>query len=204
MKVIYYRTLIKIGKNITPEERILYSFLVSKSITYCNDFFNSDGTTINQDILSDSINYDHWLDMASINNTKIANELCITRQSVINAKQSLIEKNYIKCVSDERWFVYVNKELLENGYFELRGKENLKGDLLIFYSFLLDKSERFCYKATKKCDYRIDTYKDKIAEEIGKTKIAVTKLLNRLYRIGYAKRLKNGKLQLYLTPQENE
>ena len=37
-------------------------------------------------------------------------------------------------------------------------------------------------------------FKAKIGEQIGKSKIAVTKLLNRLYDIGLAKRLDNGKL----------
>ena len=67
---------------------------------------------------------------------------------------------------------------------------------LIFYSYLLDKS--------KKYGYCIDTFKYKLAEELDKTKVSITKLLNRLYEKGFAERLKDGKLKINLTPQEND
>ena len=76
----------------------------------------------------------------------------------------------------------------EHGYFELIKNEHLKGDLLIFYSYLLDKSKRY--------GYCIDPYTYKLAEETGKTETAITKLLNRLYRLGLAERLENGKLKI--------
>ena len=40
----------------------------------------------------------------------------------------------------------------------------------------------------------MDTYKRKMALDLGTTTIAITKLLNRLYKLGLAKRLENGKL----------
>lgn len=188
MKIVYYRTLLKRAKNITPDERILYSFLVSKSITEYHEIFDKDGGTVNQDALSELIEYSHSIEAKEINNTQIAKELSITRQSVIKAKRSLIEKRYIKFDCYGKECLYINKELFEHGYFELVKKEHLKGDLLIFYSYLLEKSKRY--------GYSIDTYKYKLAEETGKTETAITKLLNRLYRLGLAERLENGKLQI--------
>ena len=78
MKVIYYRALIKGTNKLTPDEKILYSFLVSKSITDCNDLFNSDGLTINKDALYDC---DDYIELKEMNNSKISRELGITRQS---------------------------------------------------------------------------------------------------------------------------
>ena len=104
-----------------------------------------------------------------------------TRKTVIEGLKHLKELNLI----GDNW-IFLKKELVCGGYFELTRLDILKGELLIFYSFLKDKSARY--------GYCIDTFKAKIGEQIGKSKIAVTKLLNRLYDIGLAKRLDNGKL----------
>nr|DAY73205.1 MAG TPA: NinG recombination protein [Caudoviricetes sp.] len=73
-------------------------------------------------------------------------------------------------------------------YFPLLLESGLKGELLIFYSYLKHKSEYF--------GGTIDTFKYKLAEEFHTTKIAVTNMLNRLYRKGFAERLENGKLKI--------
>lgn len=73
-------------------------------------------------------------------------------------------------------------------YFPLLLESGLKGELLVFYSYLKNKSEHF--------GGTIDTFKYKIAEEFRTTKIAVTNMLNRLYRKGFAERLENGKLKI--------
>lgn len=80
------------------------------------------------------------------------------------------------------------KEFYENGYFRIAKGKDISGDLLIFYSYLLDKSEKY--------DYEIDTYKYKLAEEFGVTKEAVTKYINRLSKIKLVKRLPNKKLKI--------
>ena len=83
--------------------------------------------------------------------------------------------------------IYVNKELLMRGYFELKHTDIISGELLIFYSYLRDKGSQH--------DYIIDTYKSKMHEEIGNSEVSITKLLNRLYEVGLAERVKgNNKL----------
>ena len=183
MKIVFYKTLLTRGRNITPTERIVYSFLVSKSITYFSDLFDSDGSCIDTEELYYTVEEDHWLNLFPINNTRIASELNISRRSVIRCLQSLKDKRYI--VDD---CIFVNKELLEQGYFELHHTDILTGELLIFYSYIKDKSQKYggC----------IDTYKSVLAEQFATTKIAITKLLNRLYELGLVERLENGKLQI--------
>lgn len=193
MKVIYYRALIKGTNKLTPDEKILYSFLVSKSITDCNDLFNSDGLTINKDALYDC---DDYIELKEMNNSKISRELGITRQSIINAKQKLLDNYYIIFGKHGNAKIFAPQRLFVHGYFELQGIGKLRGDLLVFYSYLLDKS--------KKYNYCIDTFKYRLAEDLGKTKVSITKLLNRLYEKGYAERLKDGRLKINLTPQEND
>ena len=109
-------------------------------------------------------------------NKHLSEILNINRKTVITSMKKIKELRLI----EQKDYIF------SGGYFELTRLDILKGELLIFYSFLKDKSARY--------GYCIDTFKAKIGEQIGKSKIAVTKLLNRLYDIGLAKRLDNGKL----------
>lgn len=182
MKIVFYRTLLKRARNLTPNERILYSFLAAKSITRLEQVFDVDGEKINEENLKDIIREGkERCELCEINNSKLARELHQTRKTIIEGKKHLKEHKYI----GNNW-IYISEELLEHGYFELVNADKLRGELLIFYSYLLNKA--------KKYEYRIDTYKYKIAEQIGKSEIAVTDMLNRLYRKGLAERMKDGKL----------
>ena len=182
MKIVFYRKLLDVNDCITQSEKILYSFLVSKSIERLDCIFFTDGTEIAFDNLCVYLEENkNMIDICDINHSKIARELHQTRKTVIESFKHLKE---LKLINDK--FIFLTKELFSGGYFELKRLDILKGDLLIFYSFLKDKSARY--------GYCIDTFKAKIGEQMGKSKIAVTKLLNRLYDIGLAERLDNGKL----------
>ena len=109
-------------------------------------------------------------------NKRLSEILNINRKTVVSSMKKIKELRLI----EQKDYIF------SGGYFELTRLDILKGELLILYSFLKDKSARY--------GYCIDTFKAKIGEQIGKSKIAVTKLLNRLYDIGLAKRLDNGKL----------
>lgn len=109
--------------------------------------------------------------------TKIANVLGMTRQTVIASMKEIERANWLQ-----------NNDLLQHGYFELKHAEKLKSELLIFYSYLLDKAKDY--------EYCLDTRKSKLANVFCKTEIAITKLLHRLYEIGLAQRLDNGKLKI--------
>lgn len=70
--------------------------------------------------------------------------------------------------------------------------------LLAFITLLVScKSQEVATE--KQTDYfggYIDSFKYRIAYEMGVTKIAVTKLLNRLYKLKLAERMPNGKLKV--------
>lgn len=113
------------------------------------------------------------------NRSEIARSLSMSRKTVVEAMKKINELGLLD-----------NKEaIMQHGYFILEHAETLTGDLLIFYSYLRDKSVKY--------GYQIDTYKDKLGEKFGKSKIAITKMLNRLYDKSLAKRLDNGKLQIF-------
>lgn len=191
MKIVFYRTLLKRAKNITPSEKIMYSFLVAKSIERLEQVFLPNGQEICQDVLSDYIDDgNQHIPLVEMNHSKMSRELNMSFPTIINGLKNLMAKGYISTNVYGEDCIYINNELIERGYFELIHSDMLCGELLIFYSFLLDKS--------KKYGYCIDTYKSKIAEELGKTKVAITKMLNRLYSVALAERLPNRKLKILL------
>lgn len=152
----FYRNLL-FREDLTPCEKIVISYLIM-----LEDFNNLDGK--------------------KVNHTNIAKALCLSRRTVLSTMNRLESIG----ICDKNKRVIIKNDFTTRGYFELVKKDKLKGDLLIFYSYLLEKSKRY--------GYSIDTYKYKLAEEFGKTQIAITKLLNRLYKVGLASRLPNGKL----------
>ena len=183
MKIVFYKSLLKGAPHLTPTERIIYSFLVSKSITYIDEVFDKDGLCLNMSDLDDILSTDEYIGLYPISFTRLSDELNISLRISFYSLKRLRDCNYIKGNS-----IYVNKSLIESGYFELSDDKRLKGELLIFYSYLKHKAERY--------GGYIDTFRYKLAEEMGSTKIAVTKLLNRLYKLSLAKRLENNKLMI--------
>jgi predicted transcriptional regulator len=169
----------------------MYSFLVAKSIERLEQVFLPNGQEICKDVLSDYIDDGkQHIQLVEIKQSKMSKELNMSLPTIINGLKNLMAKGYISTNVYGEDCIYINNELIEHGYFELIHSDMLCGELLIFYSFLLDKS--------KKYGYCIDTYKSKIAEELGKTKVAITKMLNRLYSVALAKRLPDGKLKILL------
>lgn len=117
----------------------------------------------------------HMLTHMDVNNTLISKTFNISRKTVVTAKKKIENFNSLKF-----------EEIVRRGYFELYHTDILKGELLIFYSYLADKARQY--------GGLIDTYKDRIANDLGKTKVSVTKLLNRLYKLGLAERREDGSL----------
>lgn len=103
-------------------------------------------------------------------------------------------KSYSLCINTLRSKGCIDKDnsvlidLSSIKYFPLLIDSGLKSELLIFYSYLKNKCEYF--------GGSIDTFKYKIAKDFCTTKIAVTNMLNRLYRKGLAERLPNGRLKI--------
>lgn len=186
MKVVYYRYLIARAKNLSPNEKIIYSFLAAKSIEQIDGAFYYDGGTLRIENLSRIFDENNnRIKVAKINHSKLSRELHITRRTIIKAFHNLIKYNFIRPINGELK-IYVCDDLINGGYFELLNLDKLSGELLVFYSFLKDKSKDY--------DNCIDTFKYKIAEQFGKSEIAITKLLHRLYKLGLAERLKDNKL----------
>lgn len=186
MKVIFYRTLLKQAKELTPNERILYSFLVSKSLSQGGWAFEKKNGKLDKEAISFALHkIGNFIPICNINHSMLARELHVSRINVLNGIKSLEKYGYIKQFDDYQG-VYLNWELLNNGYFEMHRLGEVNGMLAIFYAYIADKGSRH--------DYNIDTWKVQMARDLDTTFVAITNLLNRLYRLKLAKRLDNGRL----------
>nr|DAW10738.1 MAG TPA: hypothetical protein [Caudoviricetes sp.] len=184
MKMMFYQELLS-EMEYTPNEKIIYSFLIYKSITLIDCAFTSDGTELDYNEIVNTLEWDNVVTMYSISQRKLANALGIANKSVFNALKTL---DYYSDINLKQSLIKIQPKIIKGKFFPLLLESGLKGELLIFYSYLKHKSEYF--------GGTIDTFKYKLAEEFHTTKIAVTNMLNRLYRKGFAERLENGKLKI--------
>lgn len=184
MKFMFYQELLD-ETSYTPNEKIIYSFLIYKSIPLIDCAFTSDGTELDYNEILSTLEWDNVVAMYSISQRRLADVLGVANKSVFNALKTL---TYYGDINQEEGLIRINPKVIQGKYFPLLTESGLKGELLIFYSYLRNKSEYF--------GGVIDTFKYKIAEEFRTTKIAVTNMLNRLYRKGFAERLENGKLKI--------
>lgn len=190
MKIVFYKTLLTEYSELTPTEKIVYSFLVSKSVTNLgSDFFSSDGTAIDNDALYESLCDGAYIPIYEISIRKMAKTLNIVNQTVITSIRRLENEKLIVAGN-----IFVDSSLLKNGYFELHRNDILTGQVLIFYSFIRSKSQLY--------DGCIDTYKRQLGEIMGIKVYSVQQYLSKLYKLGLIERLENGKLKIYGTKKE--
>lgn len=133
MKVIYYKGLIADDMGLTPTERILYSFLLNKSINTTDGVYNEygefDGST-----LSD---YD-MLELPTLHQNELSKKTNVMSQGAISlAYKGLEKKGFI----DLRFGTILHNGLFAKGYFTLFVDSGLRGELLIFYSWLRNLSK---------------------------------------------------------------
>ena len=192
MYYVFYRNLLSDHKveMLTPNQKIVYSYAISKSIIKIKDLFNKDGECIDMSYFdfSECNNNVIELDFEVKSWGKLANDLGISRRSMIDIKTSLSTYGFI---DDNR--VYFDKCILSSGYFRLIFGCGLSKMLLILYSWLYEKSKSF--------DFTIDTYEWCIAKQFNLSLSNIENMISRLSKKGYVTRLFNsdgtyGKLQI--------
>ena len=191
-RYVFYRNLLSDPKwdMLTPNQKIVYSYAISKSIIKIADLFNKDGDGIDMSYLdfAECNNNVISLDFELKNWGKLANDLGISRRSMTDIKTSLFSYGF---VTDNR--VYFDKDILSSGYFRLICGCGLSKMLLILYSWLYEKSKSF--------NFTIDTYEWYIAKQFNLSLSNIENMMSRLSKKGYVTRLFNsdgsyGKLQI--------
>lgn len=185
MKIVFYKELLDMRKypDLNYNERIVYSFLVSKSVICDGQYLDKESGELNRDWINADIEQSGFIPMVNFSYRKIAEILHLTLQAIFNIIHSLKDKNYINTTA-----VKLNKGLIGSGYFELIFKPGLRGKMLITYSYFKEKSSYF--------NGTLDTHKIKLAQELGVDIEVLKKTLTNLYRLGLIKRLKDNRLQI--------
>ena len=192
MYYVFYRNLLSDHKveMLTPNQKIVYSYAISKAIIKITDLFNKDGEGIDMSYFdfAECNNNVIALDFEIKNWGKLANDLGISRRSMTDIKKSLSTYGF---VADNR--VYFDRDILSSGYFRLICGCGLSKMLLILYSWLYEKSKSF--------DFTIDTYEWHIAKQFNISLSNIENMMSRLSQKGYVTRLFNsdgsyGKLKI--------
>lgn len=180
MKLNYYRKLLKWDWGLTPTELLLYDFLLTKSIAINSEVYDKDGSRINMDALFEYLKYsNNRLDVYKISFRKLAAELGVSLASIYNSIKRL---KGLRLVGDE--WIYCHPSVPKGGYFEIRTDllEEINGKLLVFYSWLCDKSENNV----------VDAYRSKMSEYFKDSKENIHNMLNRLLKLGFVEREVKG------------
>ena len=176
MLIPFYNALL-CNTELSPTERIVYSFLAYKSLSYMDNAFT--GTNFNVEFLKEGINGPTYITCWQFKQAELAETLCISEKSVWSSVHRMRELSILadECIEVDENLVFLK------GYFPLQVESGLKGLLLIFYSYLKDKS--------RLNNGWIVMSKEKMAAIIASSTCGITKLLNRLYRLKLAKRIGN-------------
>lgn len=134
MKSVYYKRLIADRMDLSAGERIVYSNLVYDAIYNYEESFNKESGKFDPIILNDEETIPVGF---TISCQSIMRRNTISRSNAGNIINNLISKGLL---DNTKKNVFHNN-LYENGYFELQLNSGLKGELLIFYSWLINISK---------------------------------------------------------------
>lgn len=180
--MVFYNFLLGGHKELSTNDKIVYSYLIYKSLALIDGVYSSEGE-LNANNIMFGIDESGSIPINDIGNSAISKDLCVSRKTVINSVAHLRNYGYI---SEGR--IAIRYDDISKGFFRLISGEGLSGDLMVFYSYLRNKAKKY---------YEIDTYSCRLAAIFGKSKSCISNYLHRLYELGLAARLVNGKLEVY-------
>ena len=176
MKVIFYKWLIANGGKLTPTEKILYSNIVRSAINRAEGVYDENG-----DYVGYALDDYKELELPTFSQNSFAKKTKIVTQAALSiAHKGLIEKGYINSFLGT---ITINS-IYKHGYFELLIDSGLKGEILIFYSWLKELSDGNKIFANIK----------RLAELYCCTTIAIKDYLFRLRKKHLVERDSNGNL----------
>ncbi|SDJ13408.1 hypothetical protein SAMN05192582_11306 [Bacteroides ovatus] len=181
MNTVFYTCLF--GNKYLPEinDKIIYSYLVYKSISEIDGIFDYEGN-FNQETLMEYFNEYNYSTLYEISPYKIAKDLSLSINTVKARLRYLIQSKIIDFNNN----IYIFPAIKNSTYFKLEMGTGLKGNDLVVYSFLFGKAERFHGKIT--------TYNGIQCKELGMSKKNYEKVLCSLSQKGFIYRDKNNAL----------
>lgn len=176
-------------RELSPNEGLVYSALLSHSLMSISECFDVDGSfsiANARAILSECMDDEGigLIDYSLISTRRLARHLSMKEDTVRKIKADLKDKHCLIGYS----VIKCPLELLDYGYIDIPPDTKLRGRQLAFYGLLRDRSSM--YQGV------IDTWAVKLAEIAGTTKSSIYKMLSQLEKKGYVERLDDGKLKI--------
>lgn len=180
--MVYYNYLFRNLAELSPNEGILYSALVYKSLSV-PECFSPDGKFSDEYAIAYAEDSDNFIALCDSNVTQLSKQTEMSRQTVRSClfglrSKYLMSSDVISCPS----------ALISQHYLTIPPGTGLKGQQLLFYGLLLHKSQ--LYGGT------VDSWAYKLAEQSGLTIDNVYVLIHILHRKGFIRRLDDGRLKI--------
>lgn len=185
--MVFYRYLFNNMKMLTINEKIVYSSLIGYSIRLSEDFYpdgqiDMEYVHLYIESRANAAGYGYIpLILPAIK--EMSRELEVARNTlkkILNRFREirLIENNTIVC----------HKDLFDSGYITLPANLGIKGQLLLFYTFLEYRSRSF--------GGTVDTYVSRLVELTGFSENCIYNMLYKLHKKELVERLPDGRLKV--------
>lgn len=186
MKNVFYTCLFREETLSEPTDKIIYSYLVYKSLASFDCAFDHDGNFVYEEV-KEQLQYQESIGFLKISNYKIAKDLSLSISTVTSSLKRIEDAGLFES-DDEYFYLAYTDEIKESKYFLLCQDSGLKGDKLIYYSYLKSKSEYYGGVVPQKdyIQYR----------EMNISRKYYQKIICELKKLGIAERLPNGKLKV--------
>lgn len=180
-RLIYYKWLFAYRQQQSASERIVYSFLVYNAICERDDVWDKETGKYNQDVMQSIDDYIqipiYFLnERHEVKVNALAKQLGLGKATI----SRIIEKFKTNGIILHGKYIRHDR-IYKDGYFTLSTNEKLNGELLIFYSWLLDLTKEKETKAIYSSMIRLgELYNGKMEE--------IRDYLQRLKKLGLVER----------------
>ena len=130
-KLVFYKRLLVDDVGLTPTEKMLYSYLVNVAISQTDDVFDKEDGSYCSSVLDEL----ETLDLPPLYQNEIARQFKVFSQGAISLAYKGLKAKHI--IDETSQSIQLNK-LHSCGYFTIDVECGLRGELLIFYSWLKD------------------------------------------------------------------
>lgn len=180
-RLIYYKRLFAYRQRQSASERIVYSFLVYNAICEMDDVWDKETGKYNQDVMQSIDDYIqipiYFLnERHEVKVNALAKQLGLGKATI----SRIIERFKTNGIISHGRYIR-HDGIYKDGYFTLSTNEKLSGELLIFYSWLLDLTKEKETKAIYSSMIRLgELYNGKMEE--------IRDYLQRLKKLGLVER----------------
>jgi DNA-binding MarR family transcriptional regulator len=185
--MVYFKYLFQHMEDLSPNEGLIYSELLLYSLTSNQAYKSGELLYIDQvkDVVANYklLGWKESIDYYPLDIKELMRRTEMSFPTVRKAMDNLIEKGYIEG-SDIRCPL----DLLQKGYLKIPKGTKAKGKQLIFYGFLLNRSEK--YKGI------IDTWAYRFKELCGVDTDDAYFMIKQLKKKGLVERLEDGRLKI--------